>query len=243
MNLSKNYNLLALAAISMLNVNCIASSSTKVATLSLGASWAQSKSVYQALNPENLRVFSDSSSNNAFLTGELFGGLQKEISPGWLGQLGVAVATTASAKMSGQIWLDANPTFNNFYYNYSINRTYVGIKGKLLKETNWNGVMPYVSASAGISFNRAHSYNSVPVNFEDVADAPFPDYVTQSFSYVLGAGIQKTINQRWSAGVGYEFSDWGTSGLGAIPGQTAPTAIPLNNLYNNAAIVYISYHA
>jgi opacity protein-like surface antigen len=215
----------------------------KVMTLSLGSSWSHGSSVTEQLAEEVINTYQADKTNRAFVAGELFAGVENTLSPSWIGQLGVALALAGNASLKGDIWENADPDFNNYTYKYSVARTYVGLKGKLLKETATYGLMPYLSASLGLSFNYAHGYSSTPKIFEEVANAPFKTNVSAAFSYAVGAGVQKQINSNWSAGVGYEFSDWGRNSLGAAPGQIPANSLVLNHLYNNAVLFNFTYHA
>lgn len=221
----------------------MSTSYSRVVTLSLGASWTQSHhSVTETLAPEIVNTYTANNNGDAFAVGEIFAGMERELSPGWLGQLGVAVAGGGNTDRSGDIWANADPDFDNFTYNYSINRVYVGLKGKVLADVASIGIQPYVSGSLGLGFNHAFGYASVAKIPEEVADQPFGSNVTTSFAYTVGAGIQKTFTPNWAIGVGYEFSDWGKSSLASIPGVTQSNSLVLDHLYNNAVLVNLSYH-
>jgi hypothetical protein len=44
-------------------------------------------------------------------------------------------------------------------------------------------------------------------------------------------------------GAGYEFADWGKSGLNRAAGQTLNTGLALNHLYTNGVLVNLTYVA
>lgn len=213
----------------------------RVVTLSLGASWAQSNSLTELLAPEVINTYTANHNDDPFIIGEIFAGMQRELSPGWFGQLGVAVAGGGNADMSGDIWANAQPEFDNYTYKYSVNRVFVGLKGKVLTDLGYMGVQPYLSGSIGLGFNHAYGYSNTPKIPEEVTNPMFGSHVTPAFSYSVGAGVQKAFTPNWSLGVGYEFSDWGRSSLASVPGATRSNNLVQDHLYNNAVLVGLTY--
>jgi len=69
-------------------------------------------------------------------------------------------------------------------------------------------------------FNHAYSFNNTPTIFEALPNANFSSNTETAFTYTLGAGVQRVINQHWQVGIGYEFADWGKSKLSRAPVQT-----------------------
>ncbi|WP_415583241.1 outer membrane protein, partial [Legionella pneumophila] len=173
---------------------------------------------------------------------ELFVGIQKTWSSQWLGQLGLAAATTGNAKLQGVIWDDADPEFNNHSYQYKIRNSRIAVKGKLLLDKGY-WLMPWVSASLGVGFNRAHEYSNAPLIFEALPNPNFADHTKTAFTYTLGAGVQKAFNDHWQVGIGYEFADWGKSELGRADMQTMNSGLALNHLYTNGVLLNLTYVA
>lgn len=212
-----------------------------VVTLSLGASWADPSSVTSTLAPEIVNTYAANGSD-AFVVGELFGGMEKQLSPGLVGQLGVALAIGGNADISGDILVNAQPGFDNYTYQYSVNRTYVGLKGKLLKDMDVINAQPYLSGSVGLGFNHSYKYSSAPKINTESPIAPFESNITETFSYAIGVGVEKSFATNWSAGIGYEFSDWGRSALGRVAEGTYSTNVERAHLYNNALLLNLSFH-
>ena len=194
------------------------------------------------LAPEIEKTYSARKSTNAIASGELFVGIQKALTSQWLGQLGLAAATTGNAKLLGVIWDDADPEFDNHSYQYKVRNTRVAVKGKLLLDKGY-WVMPWVSASLGIGFNRAHNFTNTPLIFEALPNSNFTNHTKTAFTYTLGAGVQKPIGEHWQMGVGYEFADWGKSELNRAAGQTQNTGLTLNHLYTNGVLFNLTYIA
>jgi opacity protein-like surface antigen len=164
---------------------------------------------------------------------ELFAGFQRVLPRNTLGQLGVTVAATTSATEKGSVWEFSDPTFNNFTYQYHVTHFHVAIKGKALSAQFSENNLPYISGSAGVGFNRAYDYNTTPQIFEAVSPPNFQANTETTFTYTLGVGIQHVCSPHTQIGVGYEFSDWGKSGLLTAAGQRTRDVLQLNHLYTN----------
>lgn len=213
-----------------------------IVTLSAGPAWYHAgKTQTLALQPELTNTYVARVTNEVLASGELFLGLQRPISPLFFGQLGLAVATSSYARLQGSIWETADPTFDNFTYQYNLSHTHLAIKGKLLSDRLNDTVSPYVSASLGVGFNRSYQFSMTPTIFEVVPQPLFQSHTQISFVYTLGTGIQKSLNQHWRIGIGYEFSNWGNSHLAAAPGQTINQSLELSHLYTNQLQCNISY--
>jgi opacity protein-like surface antigen len=194
-----------------------------VGSISAGPVWARD------LSPEKTYVAKKSTDRLA--SGELFIGLQKNLSSTLRGQLGLAAATTGNTRLQGLIWDDADHQFAS-QYDYKIRHNHIAVKGKLILDNGY-WFAPWVSSSLGVGFNRAH-------NFTNMNDADFINHTKTAFTYTLGAGVQKYIDDNWQVGVGYEFADWGKSKLGyALPGINS--GLKLNHLYTNGVLFNITY--
>lgn len=216
---------------------------TWIGSVSAGPAWAsggETQTFYLA--PEIEKTYVARKSANALASGELFVGLQKSLSSQWLGQLGLAVATTGDARLQGVIWDDADPEFDNYSYQYKERNTRVSIKGKLLLDKDY-WLMPWVSASLGVGFNRTHDFINTPLIFEALPNQNFSSNTKTALTYMLGAGVQKALNDNWQIGVGYEFANWGKSNLGRAVGQSLNSGLALNHLYTNGILLNLTYLA
>lgn len=216
---------------------------TWVGTISIGPVWesgGRAQSFY--LTPDIEKTYTADKSTHTLFEGELFAGIQKRLSDRFQGQLGLAVGSTRSARLSGHIWDDANAEFDNFSYQYKVQHTYVAVKAKVLADVGYWAI-PWISASLGAGFNDAHAFYNTPLIFQALPMANFNDHTTTSFTYTVSAGVQKAINSHWQVGVGYEFADWGKSALSRAPGQTMGSGLSLNHLYTNGVLFNISYLA
>ncbi len=215
-----------------------------VATLSIGPVWGVTPTHQTlTLQPDIVKTYTNDSISNVIADGEIFLGLQRAFNPNLDWQLGLAVATTSNATLSGQIWDDGFPKFNNHAYSYQLNHTHLAVKGKLLGNHYLSWVTPYVSASLGVAWNDAQGYSSNPLIFEALPLPAFASHSETSFTYTLGIGVQRAINQNWQVGVGYEFADWGQSQLGIAPGQTMGHGLSMSHFYTNGLMFSLTFLA
>ena len=214
-----------------------------VATISVGPLWENAGSTqtfYLAPDVEKTYVADDI--YHALVDGEIFLGIQQPLRHQLTGQIGLAVATTGEAPLSGTIWHDADPQFDNYTYRYKIKHTHVAIKGKLLADRGY-AVIPWISGSLGAGFNQAHDFNNTPTISEAVTIPNFTNNTVTAFTYTVGAGVQHSLNAHWQIGLGYEFADWGRSHLGMAPGQVYNTGLSLAHLFTNGFLCNLSYSA
>ncbi len=210
-------------------------------TLSAGPAWSdpgKTQTIY--LQPAFPETFAANSTTEIFGDGEIFLGLQHHLVHHLKGQLGLAVAGTTAIPLNGDVWQDADPNFNNLSYQYKISHAHVAVKGKLLTNI-YQWVQPYISGSLGVGFNHAYQYSSSSKLFEVLPEPPFETQTTTSFTYTLGVGLQRALNNHWSIGVGYEFADWGQTSLAAATGQLSNGGLNLNHVYTNELQLNLSF--
>jgi opacity protein-like surface antigen len=199
-----------------------------VGSISAGPVWARGS------GSEVEKTYVAMRSTDRVASGELFIGLQKNLSSTLRGQLGLAAATTGNTRLQGLIWNNANHQFNTSHYK--IRHNHIAVKGKLLLDDGY-WLAPWVSGSLGVGFNRAYNFTT---NLA-LHNANFGNHTKTAFTYTLGTGVQKYINDNWQIGVGYEFADWGKSKLGRSLTQTVNSGLKLNHLYTNGVLFNITY--
>jgi opacity protein-like surface antigen len=219
----------------------VADEMSTVLSLSVGPAWyKEGKTQTFLLQPDVEKSYQAHRKSDVAGIVEFFYGRQKSLNSHFSGQIGAAFATATSARLSGDIWEDADPDFNNFYYNYKVSHAHFSVKGKLLAEMG-SIVTPYLSGSIGLGFNRAYGFKITPKLFEEVPAPAFGSHTQAALSYTLGLGLQKQLDTHWSAGVGYEFTDWGRSRLAHAPGQTVNSGLQLSHLYMNQLQFSMTY--
>ncbi|MFC3908264.1 outer membrane protein [Legionella dresdenensis] len=244
-----NYKTLILGATCLLSFQATAGSMgdilpscSKVITFSGGPAWYnEGRSQTIQLQEDVTKYYQAQSSTKALATGEIFFGVSSPLSETFSGQLGLAVAHNGSASQRGFIWEDADPNFSNYRYDYNISNTRITVKGKLLSATPYPWLNPYISAGAGIGFNKADNFSITPLIYQEVAAPPFASNTETAFSYTAGAGLQFPLNPNWQAGIGYEFADWGKSQLNRASNQTMNTGPKLSHFYTHELQISLTY--
>ncbi|HAT6978715.1 TPA: porin family protein [Legionella pneumophila] len=212
-----------------------------VGSISAGPVWTRGGEIQTFfLAPEIEKTYVARKATNTLTNGELFIGIQKILSPQWLTQLGLAVATTDNSKLQGVIWDDANPQFDNHSYQYKVRHSRITGKGKLLLDKRY-WLIPWVSGSLGVGFNRAYDFSNTPLIFEALSNPNFNNHTQTAFTYTLGAGVQKAFNEHWQVGIGYELVDWGKSELDRAAGQTMNSGLKLNHFYTHGVLLNLTY--
>ena len=215
--------------------------SSFVATLSAGPSWESAgRSQTLDLAPGVTKTFTTNRPTSTPITGAIFLGIQTPLPKSIQGQIGLDFTTTGSAHLSGNIWDDADPTFNNYDYQYQIKHSHVALKGKLLSNCNSLPIIPWISAAVGVGYNTAFSFSNSPTISEAITMPNFNSRTKTSFTYTLGFGVQHQLSKNWQAGIGYEFADWGKSQL--APDSSGNSAgLSLSHLYTNSLLFNFTY--
>lgn len=212
-----------------------------IVTLSMGPTWVtapkrQTLPIMSTLE----KTYTQNSVHNVLSNNELFLGVQYPVRDIWLNQIGAAIVANSYAKITGDVWDEAQPEFNNHVYRYRVQHTHVAIKEKLLLNKNWY-VKPWVNASIGVALNRSGRFKNTPIISEAVATPNFSLNSQVTFTYTLGFGVQRMITNHWQAGLGYEFADWGKHYLGRSDEQTLGRGPGANHLYTNSLLFNLTY--
>ena len=214
-----------------------------VGSLSLGPAWGNGGDAQTlVLSPEIVKTYTVTRSTKTMLDGELFAGVNQVLAPNFTSQVGLAIAATTYTSVAGDIWDDAAPAFNNYTYHYQLRHSHVALKGKLLIDRGYI-IIPWVSVSAGLGFNNATSFTNAPSTPEAIVMPNFASRTTTAFTYTLGVGAERQLNQHWQAGIGYEFADWGRSQLNPASGQSSSNTLSLSHYYTSGILANLTYSA
>ena len=212
-------------------------------TFSIGPTWTSPGSQQTLeLTPQIEKTYTAYKPQNTLADGEVFLGIKRDLPYDLFTHIGISGALTSQAGLSGEIWDDGDAAFNNYVYGYHIQHGHVALKAKVFKDLA-SSVLPWVSGSVGVGFNRANGFHNTPLISEALPQSNFGNYTQTSFTYTVGAGLQKIINSNWQAGIGYEFADWGGSELNAAQGQTINSGLDLNHVYTNGLMFNLTYIA
>ncbi len=213
-------------------------------TANLGPAWTTSgETQILFVQPSIKKAYIADKNTRTLIDGEFFLGYQSGIAADYFGQLGIAYGFTNQVKFTGNIWEDADPDFNNYYYQYDAMYSHITVKAKLFKQ--WTPTLaPYLGASVGVGFNRATRFHITPIIPEEVPAPPFTGRtIYDAFAYTFEAGIQRTIDAHWLGGVNYHFADWGKTALGPGLGYVTSQGIQNKNFYTNGLQFNLTYVA
>lgn len=108
-----------------------------VGTFSIGPVWEAANSQQTLdLAPGVTKTYTANNSTSTLADGEVFLGIQAPLNQQFFAHFGIAGALTSPAKLTGSIWDDADPDFNNYNYGYKIQHSHVALKAKIFKETS-----------------------------------------------------------------------------------------------------------
>ncbi len=213
-----------------------------LATFSIGTIWENAGNNHQtvSLNPGQENTYAGNNSTHTLANAEIFLGIQNFISETLPVQTGLAFATTGSADITGNIWLNGNPAATNYTYNYKIRHSHIVLKGKLLFDNGYF-LTPWVSVSAGVGFNQSRDFVNHPTVTGAAAMPDFSNNTTTAFTYALGVGVKHNLTPHWQIGAGYEFADWGKSQLGTTDTQTTGHGLSIQDIYTNGLLFNVTY--
>lgn len=214
-------------------------SRTPFFTVSVGPAWSEPGKTQNAafLPGGNEARYVKTNGSSTIAVGELFFGYESPLVSDYRGQLGIAFLGATNVSLTGDVWTNATPSTNNFFYTYSINHLQFALKGKIISERDMKALYafhPYISGSIGVGFNQSYKFALHNRQLGQTAPQPFADNTTTAFTYTAGAGLQRRINSNWIFGIGYDFNDWGKSYLSSANTQNPGVrALALNHVYVN----------
>lgn len=211
-----------------------------VASINIEASFANAGQTQTLdLTPQVTKTYTANNLLNVLPAGELFVGLKNGLPANLEGQLGLAFAVSGRTTLSGNIWDDADPAFDNYTYQYSVSHLALSLKAKIAGDWDFP-IKPWVGATVGVGFNMSSGFTNTPTIPQVLPSANFADNTVTALSYSLSTGAAYKLDSQWELGVGYEFSDWGSSQLGAVPGGTnlGPS---LSHLFTHSVLFSVTY--
>ena len=128
--------------------------------------------------------------------------------------LGLNYTYVFPSKLSGNINQYSLPEFNNYDFQYKIQRqTLLAILK--MDIYRWANFMPFLSLGAGVSVNRAYDYdeNAVP-NVTSRVSPGFGSSSSTNFSYMIGAGVDLIAMNNFVMGLEYNYGYFGNAKTG-----------------------------
>lgn len=138
-------------------------------------------------------------------------------------------------------------TSTTYRYNYNFQTQQV--LGTLrLFATTYERFHPYGEVGLGAAFNHTGQYNATTTETGSINLTPgFSNQNETRFSYSLGLGVDTQVNTKIRVGLGYRYSNFGSSSLGNGTvifnnyKSPVPFALGSSNTYANQLIARITY--
>lgn len=167
-----------------------------------------------------------------------FGGYQWRRDAEWLPatSLSLDYTYTFSSHVNGVIFVNNLADAKNFTFKYDISQQIPMAKLKL-DLYRWQQWMPYVSAGAGVAFNRVYRYSDAPIPGATLMNrrSGFNSATSSQFAGSLGAGLDYWLNYSSQISLGYELSYYGKARTGYDP--VLPGGGRLGSNFNSNAVI------
>lgn len=170
-------------------------------------------------------------------TDSIFGGSVGSeflLNPKWALQGSISYYQPSTFNVKGIVTQGVDTSSENQYsYKYAIQVHQLLIESKLLYNLQY--YHPYLSAGVGTAWNKSKNYTvNIQPPFTTFSNQ-FKDGTHASFSYSLGFGVDRNITEYVRLGVGYRFTDFGSSetGHGIIDTVRTSHALSQSHLYTN----------
>ena len=170
--------------------------------------------------------------------------------PGFFMQMGVEYNYFSKIGVNGINTVGVeSQTSTTYHYNYNFQTQQV--LGTLrLFATTYERFHPYGEVGLGAALNNAGQYNATTTETGSINLTPvFSSQSNTQFSYSLGLGVDTEVNKKIRVGLGYRYSNFGSSSLSngkvIFNNYQAPVSFALgaSNTYANQLMARVSYLA
>ena len=211
-------------------------------SLIAGPAWTKpgsTQTIY--VNPAYVDTYLNESGNQTLGNAELNFGFQFKAMDAFNVQFGPMVGAAGIAKPNGRILQYG--VLDNYRYTYNVSQIRGGLRARIFPENSYDEWIfsPYITGSAGFSYNYSYTYQNRSVYQGGLANPDFGDNGNLSFSYSVGAGLQRDITCNYRVGVGYEYYSWGKSSLSVANGQLTKNVPVINNIYAQSVVISLTY--
>ena len=170
--------------------------------------------------------------------------------PGVFMQAGVEYNYFGRIAINGLNTVGIQPqSITSYRYNYHFQTQQVLATLKLFA-TSYERFHPYGEVGLGAAFNHAGQYQATTINFGSLNLTPgFSNQNKTQFSYSLGLGVDRQVNKKIRVGLGYRYSNFGSSPLknGRVVFNNyqfpVPFALGHSKAYANQLLARITYLA
>ena len=171
-----------------------------------------------------------------------FIGSEVKHSPSWGFIAGLGYYQPVSLSTKGILTQGADPTSDNAYsYKYQTQSQQLLAEGKLYWIVK-KRIQPFLMIGIGAALNKTSNYQTSVPPFLEFTPA-FSNHTQTNFTYAVGPGIDVSLTQSFRVGVGYRFTDLGSSNTGSGQIDMIPISNTLNqsHLYANQILAQFTY--
>ncbi len=148
--------------------------------------------------------------------------------------LGVSYSYVYPSTIGGRIRQFSLPTFENYNFQYQVQRqTILAIFKADIQR--WSDTMPFITAGAGLSINKASNYQEQALTGVTPRVSPgFGSQTNTQFSYTVGAGLDYIVKKNVTVSLEYNYGYFGHVQTGYGNGQRLSTALSANTIMVSA---------
>lgn len=173
---------------------------------------------------------------------EAFLGAERELSPLFFVQGGLAYTYTGSVLVKGTLLQGADADSDNLYnYQYKIGTQELLLQAKFMRPYR-ERVFPYALGGIGVAFNRVTSFQTTVPSDLAITRA-YEDNSPTSFAYRVGGGFDVSVLDHMRVGVAYRYTGMGPVGLGnsSLGGSRVSGTLKQSNLNFNEVLAQVTY--
>lgn len=133
--------------------------------------------------------------------------------------------------------------FTNYNYTLKNSANVVLVAGKL-DIYQYNDLMPYISAGAGMAYNQVGKYSEIARPNAHVTPRLSPAFASDTqhdFAYTLGLGFDYQVNEQVIVSLGYEFQDLGNISSGYGTRLWSTQYLNLGSYRANSVLASLAY--
>lgn len=175
-----------------------------------------------------------------FIWGSFLGG-EFLINDTWTVQAGVGYYRPSTFHIHGFVTQGTSALLQNtFRYNYAIESAQYLVESKVLY--NLYGYHLYLIAGIGTARNYTSKFSVIIPNPQTITSPIFQNNTSFPFTYEIGAGIDVSIADHMRLGLGYRFTDLGSSKTGSAFIKQVVTNYTLSqsHLYVNEILAQVT---
>lgn len=191
--------------------------------------------------PNDLDIYSANSNHASAILG-LSLGKRYEVNRGWLttASIGVQYQYFVGNKVTGEVTQFSLPQFKNYQYQWSMASNVLTANAKLNFKAS-SQLSPFVTLGIGGVKHCGGYTETASANVTPRVSPGFSSGSSLQFAYLVGAGIDYSLNQQLIFNAGYQFSQLGQAKSSDGQGSWQSEHLNFGNYYSNALVLGVMY--